>query len=195
MRAGLGRVGGSLTVGDDLQLGQASLTEVPRQEVGGLSGAFPPCWAQASKSQASHVCGLIFHRFSVATIENCIMAKWPDHSDPLPKSFLRPKVELRINRLAVVVQRDPQFLHEQRQTRPMVFQTLEHFAAGRAKRRLPQFAVSLLGHRGDMLTQRGLRQEELRCSNFAAQAFAISTIEFRDAAERGNACGEGTFSK
>ena len=50
----------------------------------GLAGAFPPLAAQASKYQFSHVRGLIFQRASVAKSEKSIIARRPDHSDPLP---------------------------------------------------------------------------------------------------------------
>ena len=50
----------------------------------GSSGTFPPFSEQASKYQLSHFRGLIFQRASVAKIENSIIAKRPDHSDPLP---------------------------------------------------------------------------------------------------------------
>ena len=50
----------------------------------GLSAARPPFAAQASKYHSNHVRGLIFQRTRVAKIENIIVAKRPDHSDPLP---------------------------------------------------------------------------------------------------------------
>ncbi len=49
-----------------------------------VSAALPPFAAQASKYHSNHVRGLIFQRTSVAKIENIIVAKRPDHSDPLP---------------------------------------------------------------------------------------------------------------
>ena len=49
-----------------------------------LSAADPPFATQASRYHSNQVRGLIFQRRSVAKIENIIIAKRPDQSDPLP---------------------------------------------------------------------------------------------------------------